>query len=420
MPRRHKPNKARPGGETSKAGGCLITLIFGLGFAGAGTAMFIFFTVLPFWNIYQAQSWVQTPCTITRSEVKVHSDSDGDTYSIDIRYHYTFNGQHYTGDRYRFAGPGSSSGRSGKQAAVNANPVGSQQTCYVDPDDPAQSVIHRGMTGELWWGLFPVPFMLVGFGVLYAGLTGKLSVGKTRHTSGWRAGDDEAASGPDAGPILLDPSKTRRNKFVGIMAFTVIWNGIIGIISYSMLADMLGGGGFDFTLLFLTPFLLVGLVMIGVTARMLMLIYAPVVVLELDRDKLPLGGSMLLRWRVASRRGSVERVRIALVGEEQATYSRGTDTVTDKHVFFERPLLGGSEAEARGVAPAPMQADHGEVVLTVPIDTMHSMSANNNKIIWKLAVRAEVARWPDPKDEHEITVLPMAVGAFQPAASSDR
>ncbi len=43
---------------------------------------------------------------------------------------------------------------------------------------------------------------------------------------------------------------------------------------------------------------------------------------------------------------------------------------------------------------------------------MHSFNASNNKIVWKLIVRAKVSRWPDPKDEYEITVLPMPTQHF--------
>ena len=45
--------------------------------------------------------------------------------------------------------PGSSSGYAGKRRVVNAHPVGSLQTCYVDPDDPAASVINRGFTAGM-------------------------------------------------------------------------------------------------------------------------------------------------------------------------------------------------------------------------------------------------------------------------------
>ena len=96
-------------GKNSRAGlGCFI-LFFGI-FAAAGGAMLWFMTILPFWNISRSQSWVETPCKITSSEVGVHDGDDGDTYSIEIKYDYTFEGRPYRGERYHFM-IGSSSGR---------------------------------------------------------------------------------------------------------------------------------------------------------------------------------------------------------------------------------------------------------------------------------------------------------------------
>ncbi|MFN3168102.1 MAG: DUF3592 domain-containing protein [Phycisphaeraceae bacterium] len=429
MPRPRRHPHRQGSGTASRTTGVLITVVFGGVFAAAGTAMFVFFTALPLWNIYDARGWTATPCTITHAQVKSSTDSEGDTtYAIDIRYTYQVNGQTYPGDTYRFAPPGSSSGYKGKRKAVDANPVGSTQTCYVDPDDPTRSVIHRGLNAALWWGLFPIPFMAVGYGVLYAGLTGKIKINTRGSTSGWRPADARAkrdalagtgpapdddpqaidwAEGDGDEPIVMDPGKSRRANFFGMLFFALVWNAIIAVIAYHMLKTAFTGGGLSIELLFVSPFIIIGLVLIGVVIRKLMLVFAPRVVVEIGRDTLPLGGSTLLRWHVTDARKRVDRVQIKLVGQEQATYTRGTDTITDTETFYERWLVGERNDDA--VAHSPMLEDHGDIVLRVPADTMHSLNANNNKIVWKLVIRAEVPRWPDPKDEHTITVLPMPI-----------
>lgn len=445
MPRLNFSTRRHRSRDASGAGGCLITLIFGGVFAAGGTGMFIFFTVLPFWNIYQARSWSATPCTITQSQVETHSDSDGDTYSIDIRFTYQYKGKRYNSDRYRFAPPGSSSGYSGKRKVVAGYPVDSKQTCYVDPDEPHRAVLNRGLTGALWLGLFPLPFMAVGYVVLYAGLTGKLKVGTLGSKSDWRPAGQHSAPhedgsrdffveeaaltasasstpsgrGDDA-PIVLNPGKSRKANFIGITIFSVIWNGILWTIASFELSDYFqqSSNWSLIPILLMSPFLIIGLVLIGISAYNFMLIYAPVVVIELGRDTLPLGGSTLLRWHIAGRPGRVDQVKISLVGEEQATYSRGTDTSTDTKAFYKQRLVG--EDQKRGkYDPAQTRDDRGEVIVQVPLDTMHSFNANNNKIVWKLVVKAEVPRWPDPKDEYDLTVLPLPVHSaeFHPAIS---
>ena len=439
MPHIKLHSKSR-GSKNPNAMGCLITFIFGGVFAAVGTGMFIFFTVLPLWHIFEARSWAQTPCTITHSQVKTNPDSDGDTYEIDIRYTYEFKGKTYRGETYRFAPPGSSSGYDGKRKAVDAHPVGSEQTCYVDPDDPKRSVINRGPTAALWWGLFPIPFMAVGYGFLYAGLTGKLDLGTRGKESGWRPAtkDPSEPSGLSDGlpqqsrtahasalswtqgdanePVVFDPRRKRRMKFIGIALFALFWNGIVGTIGYGLPMETLNEG-LSFTTLFFAPFLIAGLVMLYFTVRSGMLVLAPKIVIELGRDTLPLGGSTLLRWHIADARKNVNRVTIQLIGEEHATYRRGTDSVTDTATFYEQVLVG-EDTEKTGRSVLPIVADHGDVVLQVPSDTMHTLSANNNKIIWKLIVRADVSLWPDPKDDYEITVLPMPVATAAQGSDS--
>ena len=42
----------------------------------------------------------------------------------------------------------------------------------------------------------------------------------------------------------------------------------------------------------------------------------------------------------------------------------------------------------------------------IPAGTMHSFSANNNKIIWTLTVKGEISRWPDVDESFDVTVGP--------------
>ena len=49
----------------------------------------------------------------------------------------------------------------------------------------------------------------------------------------------------------------------------------------------------------------------------------------------------------------------------------------------------------------------GSVEVTIPSDSMHSFSSENNKIIWALRLKAEVEWRPDLNEEFPLTVLPL-------------
>ena len=55
--------------------------------------------------------------------------------------------------------PGSSGGRSGKADIVAAHPRGARVRCWVDPDDPTEAVLERGLTTQAFVGLVPAAFI---------------------------------------------------------------------------------------------------------------------------------------------------------------------------------------------------------------------------------------------------------------------
>ena len=92
-----------------------------------GLVFLYFFSIRPVSKIMEARSWNQTPCVIVSSSVKRHSDSDSDTYSVDLVYTYNAAGGQFTGKRYHFFG-GSSSGNKKKAAIVARYPAGKKRS----------------------------------------------------------------------------------------------------------------------------------------------------------------------------------------------------------------------------------------------------------------------------------------------------
>ena len=116
--------------------------------------------------------------------------------------------------------------------------------------------------------------------------------------------------------------------------------------------------------------------------------------LTINSGQLTLGNPFDLNWEFSGSTNSVKQVRIYLEGREEATYRRGTDTVTDKNVFATIEIANRPNAD-----PARTQIE-------LPRDTMHSFKSSNNKIIWEIHVKGDIRYWSDVDETFEIQVLP--------------
>jgi hypothetical protein len=344
-----------------------------------GAALSYGFFIKPIWKIVQAKSWPAVPCTIIRSEVKTHSDSDGDTHSVDIHYRYEIAGEVFDANRYHFFG-GSSSGYREKRAIADRYEPGSQATCFVNPHDPLDAVLVRGFVGELWFGIIPAVFCAVGLlGLIFIKPAGDAGA------SGLPAARAPAVTGGD---VALKPRASPLGKFLVIFFFTAIWNGFV----IFMFVAMEGAPWF-----FKAIFGLAGLGLASAAFYQFLALFSPRPILTVNRQSLPLGGELQLDWSFRGNARRIKRLHIFLRGTEEATYRRGTDTTTDKHTFTEIELFNDTDATALA---------SGQASVTIPADSMHTFDAPNNKIVWSLHVKGDIPRWPDVDEEFPITVLP--------------
>jgi hypothetical protein len=106
----------------------------------------------------RAESWTPTPCTI-RSSQNVAVSRKGSRFHI--VYEYVVNGVTYRSSRYQFL-TSSSKGRPPIPIELRA---GKLATCYVDPADPSEAVLERGIFVDVLFGLFPLLLFLL-FGLL--------------------------------------------------------------------------------------------------------------------------------------------------------------------------------------------------------------------------------------------------------------
>jgi hypothetical protein len=407
--------------RATTSSGCVLKLV-GLVFFLVGTGLFIGLSGVPLMNWFTAQSWPSVPCTILSSSVGTHSSSDGgDTYSVDVRYAYEYDGVPYESDRYNFFG-GSSSGFDGKQAAVDQYPAGETRECYVNPETPSEAVLNRAFSGVYLIGGFGLIFVFVSFFVFFAG---SRVAGKTAHTvpsmfrgegapknyrytisSGTSAIPTEA---PDLGTIALKGGNNSIFGFAFLLIFALIWNGIISVAVWDTV-DIGDGGAFDIvSALFLIPFVLIGMALIFGVGYFFLTLFNPRPDLKMTPGYLPLGGAVVVSWSFRGNPSRIQKLTIFVQGQEAATYRRGTSTSTDKSVFEKIVAIETTE---------PTAIAAGEATFTMPEFTAQSFNGPNNKILWQVKVHGEIHRWPDVNEEFELVVhpLPLPEGStHQPA-----
>lgn len=402
--------------------GTFLAVIFFTVFAGIGLAAMFGFVVRPLFKIVASGGWEATPCTIVSSEV-VESGGKGGTYRVGVTYTYSYGGQTYTGTRYNFSF-GSTSGRQGKADIVAQYPAGTQATCFVNPKQPGEAVISRGIPGDIWFGLIPLVFVVVGVGGIWMVLRSRRPSGArldalgrplpAEQERGVRPGmapgpsrealrDVALARGGGAGgAVPLKASAGPLAKMLGCLFVALFWNGLISFFVVKIFKDFAGGRGEVFPALFMVPFVVIGLCLLGGVVYFFLALFNPKVALELDEDTIPVGGEARLRWKTIGNPGRIASLRIELVGAEKATYRRGTDTHTDTSIFEQLVIYEGTDRREIGL---------GEATIMIPRLTMHSFDAPNNKIQWAIKVQGSIPKWPDVSSEYPILIVPCAKSA---------
>jgi hypothetical protein len=389
-------------GATRKFGWGFGVLFFAI-FLGVGGLLFYVFSIRPLSKIASARQWPAVPCTIISSEVKSHSGDHGNTYSVNIFYTYVFNDREFKANRYDFMG-GSSSGYQGKQAIVYRYPPGSKALCYVNPSEPTESVLERGFTRIMWVGLLPLGFMLAGvFGLIATIRKGGIQAipAGASGESLWRFSRPVPEITPDtaSSPIVLKPKTSPLGKLLGTIGLALFWNAIISIFLFQLFKSWRGGHVEWFLALFLSPFVLIGLGFLGAAFYFLLALFNPRAHLTVTPGVARLGDSLRVDWEVAGRVEVLRTLRVRLQGREEATYTRGTRTTTDRSVFAEVEI-------ATVTAQQEMRSGSGSV--TIPATLMHSFLSKHNKLLWFIQVEGEIARWPDVNEEFPVTIMPAA------------
>jgi hypothetical protein len=389
---------ARKQGREQKIGRGVAIVVFVV-FAIAGAGMLYPLGIRPVLKAFASGHWQQTPCRIITAEVGSHSDSDGTTYSIDITYEYQFAGGTYRSSKYYFSS-GSSSGYSNKARIVNEYKTAANPVCFVNPDNPSEAVLVRGFRAGLLFALFPAVFLVIGVGGVVLFLKKPALMGvqqKVFKTQQELATDVLRVTDSPSGPVILKPKFSPKAKLIGSIIVAVFWNGIVSVAIVKITEAWRAGSGEWTPTLLIIPFAAVGLLLIGMVIYCLLASFNPRPTLILNSAQIPTGGTVHLDWHIAGRVDRLQTLSILLRAKEEARYRAGKNQHTDTNIFFRKEIFSAS---------SPDITSTGQADFDIPADTMHSFEAANNKILWEIAVKGGIEKWPDINEEFKITIVP--------------
>lgn len=358
--------------------GCSVFLsLFALPFAACGviTSGLVFYTLLEW---FEVRDWQETPATILTANV----DSHGDSGSTEATYEYVWNGQGYTGDQVSLHSGSDNIGSFQSRVAhelTTAHKSGEPFRCYVDPSNPAASILYRDLRWEMiaFYSLFGTIFGTVGFGLLYASVMSipqarKLAELQERYPDEPWYWKPEWAEGDIRGKA---PS-------LGLLLLAIYWNvvvlpggvGAVNSIAHGNLLSILG---------LILPGLAFLIARAAWRERRRFRIFGQSRV-QLDRFPMITGGKTSGRVLLEKDVDPLAVWQLTLKGE-MATQASGDDDSTDIDVVFElhQTCEGAARSEDWGRSSVPFEF---ELPYAVP---QSSTAEGHISFAWKLIVKSE-------------------------------
>ena len=372
----------------------LLIVFFSLFFL-AGLAIAWLAVIHPLMKIRQSENWARVRATIVSSRVKESRGDKSTTYRVDISFKYKFNGIEYVGGTYDFM-TGSDGDYRSKRKIVNRYPPGKSAYCYVNPENPTEAVISREFNNSWRVAVLSSVFMLVGVG----GIIGTLVKRKKRNHIYLTSREPDADIGSPGGETVLKMKASPLQNFAGVLLFALFWNGIVSIFVTQAVKSW-GTNHVEWLLsFFMIPFVLIGLGALAAVVYCFIALFNSKAIVAVSNSRPQLGEKVTVSWKIANS-ASIDKLEIFLRAEETAVYQTGgknNRSQTAKNTFEELTLLNTTNREAIHM---------GKTQFVIPLNSMHSFDAPNNKITWLIVLHGDIKRRPDLKCEYPITVMPL-------------
>jgi len=212
--------------------GKIFMTIFALPFFGTGVWM-LWAVSSTFVEAYQMQGWVQVEAQLSAGGYETHSGDDSYTYEAYAEYAYQYDGQTFIAKRVGITGGADNIGSYQQQQGnklSQAHARGEPIRIYVNPEDPSQAIIDRG-----------VRWAMVGFKSIFLFVFGGVGLGLLILV--WRAAKEKDKSDPrfaDSPWLLNDDWQTAtirsssKASMYGMWAFAAFWNLISAPLPFVM------------------------------------------------------------------------------------------------------------------------------------------------------------------------------------------
>jgi hypothetical protein len=207
---------------------------------------------------------------------------------------------------------------------------------------------------------------------------------------------DPATTPSGAASVELRPKSSPLGAFVAVVCLTLFWNGLVSVFVWHGIAAARTGDHDGFILLFLLPFVLIGLGLIYAVARQFLVLFNPRLHMTLTPGELTLGRSAYLQWRLGSGGKGVRRVKITLQGREERDTWSGKNHRTWTETFLTLPVADSAES-------AEIEAG-GSASFVPPARNQPSLREQDHRIIWVIHAHCDIAGWPDSDDDYEVVV----------------
>ncbi len=197
-------------------------------------------------------------------------------------------------------------------------------------------------------------------------------------------------------------------QFGCIGGFTLLWNAILSPFLVAVIDDWNRGRPVQWmAALFIIPFVLVGLGLIGATIFAGLNWFVSMLVgrVEVEISDHPITPGATIRIHLAQvGLFPLARVSVWLVCTEEATYVAGTNTSTAKKEIAKQSVATPDESPTEGRLPLAAE-------FAVSRDAMHSFDAPNNKINWTVRVTGRVLGLLPFRNDFGVTVSPADIRA---------